>query len=198
VNAAVSQFSERTAHVVWAKLCVSRESEREVREFLAERLGFDRRGLNSGLHLTVYHARRVLPGLRGYEERADVEIDPAYLRFMVMAPGGENPRADVDPLSSAIGVRVKRSAPATEAIRGFRGRFFSYETVEVLGSRKPSTNVRNAFGARHFQPHITLLKKDHQIDRDLTSIGEVFRSSISPIRFDRFVVTCRSKLVTVG
>jgi hypothetical protein len=70
---------------------------------------------------------------------------------------------------------------------------YPYETPDVLGLRQPSNHIRNAFGARHFQPHITLLKKGFGLDRDLTKIGEAFRASISPIRLNRFIVTCRSK-----
>jgi hypothetical protein len=50
----------------------------------------------------VYYARRSLLGLSDHEEQIDIKINPANLRFMVMTPGGENPRPDVDPSTSAL------------------------------------------------------------------------------------------------
>jgi hypothetical protein len=117
---------------------------------------------------------------------------------MVMAPGGENPRPDVDPSINAIGVRIKRDAPGMQQIRAFRARFYPYETQDVLGVRRPSDHAKSAFGARHFQPHITLLRNGSNLDRDLTKIGNLFRASISPIGLNRLVVTCRSKSLVAG
>ena len=189
----VRRTHARPVHVVWAKLCVSQESEHEIHKFFLDHIGLAQHNLKSGLHVTVYHARRLLLGLSNYEKKVDIQIDPAHLRFMVMAPGGENPRPDVDPSTNAIGVRIKRNAPEVLRIRELRAIFYAYETPDVLGGRQPSSHVRNAFGARNFQPHITLLKKGYGLEPDLTKIGERFRAAISPIQLNRFVVTCRSK-----
>ena len=161
-------------------------------------MGLHKGIMKSGLHITIYHARRFLSGLSDYEEDVHIEIDPMHLRFMVMAPGGENPRPDVDPSSSAIGVRLKRKTPEMLQIRMLRSRFYQYETPDILGARRPSNHARSAFGARHFQPHITLMKNGAGIDRDLTKLGEAFRTSISPIRLNRLVVRCRSKPTVNG
>jgi hypothetical protein len=198
VSTSLARSSARSAHVVWAKLCVSQESERQIHKFFVDYVGLNRGILISDLHVTVYHARRPLLDLSDYEEGTIIEIDPVHLRFMVMAPGGENPRPDVDPSTKAIGVRIKRKAPGILQIRALRAKFYPYETPDVLGKRRPSNHTRSAFGARHFQPHITLIKKGCGIDRDLTKIGEAFRAAISPIRLDRFVVRCRSKPAVVG
>lgn len=176
---------------VWATLFVSADSEREIHRFFIQQLNIPRRSLCSNLHITIYHARREIPDLSDSEERVEVLIEPHALRFMVMAPGGENPRSDIDPSQNPIGIRIKRDSLAIKELRDLRSRFYRLETVEVLGSRKPSSHTRNAFGARYFQPHITLLRPGGT-DRDLAEIGAQFRETISPIRLDRFVVTNRA------
>src|SRR5262245_10323737 len=133
-------------------LFVSSESERDIQRFFIQHVGLERRSLFKELHLTVYHARRLLAGLSDYEEQVAIDLEPAHLRFMVMAPGGENPRADIDPSRNSIGVRITRTAPALGQIRSLRARFFPYETPKLLGQRLPSSDGRSAFGARCFQP----------------------------------------------
>ena len=54
--------------------------------------------------------------------------------------------------------------------------------------RRPSTRKRNAFGARHFQPHMTILRAGSGIDRNLKRIGDPFREALGDLLFDRFVI----------
>src|SRR5262245_8875475 len=108
---------------VWAMACVSKVSEQDIRNFFVSRIGVRSEALKSNLHVTVYYARRALTGLSDREERIDIEIDPANLRFMVMAPGGENPRPDIDVAAYEIGVRVKPGAPERLRIEELRARF---------------------------------------------------------------------------
>ncbi len=65
------------------------------------------------------------------------------------------------------------------------------ETESAVRNRKPTTDWTNAFGARHYQPHIKLLRPGSGIDRDLTNIGEVFRSKLARIEFGKFEVLTR-------
>ena len=44
------------------------------------------------------------------------------------------------------------------------------ETTEVTKNRKATTDWTNAFGARHYQPHIKLLQPGSGVDRDLARI----------------------------
>ena len=62
------------------------------------------------------------------------------------------------------------------------------ETTEVTKSRKATTDWTNAFGARHYQPHIKLLKPGSGVDRDLTKIGDMFRDRIGRIDFGKFEI----------
>jgi len=63
-----------------------------------------------------------------------------------------------------------------------------FETKKVLGNRSPSNKSRNAFGSRHFQPHISLLKAGSMIQTNLTPIGEKMRSTLKEIEFDKFII----------
>lgn len=56
-------------------------------------------------------------------------------RFMVMAPGGENPRPDLDPATRKLGVRVHRRSRAMQPILELRERLTKFETE--YGRRLP-------------------------------------------------------------
>jgi hypothetical protein len=182
----------RHPNTVWALLFVSQKSEQAIQTFFIHEVGIHPRFIKSRLHLSIYHARRLLTGLTDYQESVEIDINPADLRFMAMAPGGENPRPEIEPGRCLIGVRLKRGSPATADVRILRSRFYPLETSSVLGLRSPSSHSRSAFGARCFQPHITLIQAGSGIDRDLTKIGNAFRLAMEEIRLDRFVVKCRS------
>jgi hypothetical protein len=182
----------RHPNTVWAFLFVSQESEQAIQKFFVREVGIHPRFLKSQLHLSIYHARRFLSGLTEYEESIEIDISPADLRFMAMAPGGENPRPEIEPGRCPIGVRLKRGSAVTASVRSLRSRFYPLETGSVLGIRSPSSHSRSAFGARYFQPHITLIHAGSGINRDLTKIGNGFRLAMDKIRLDRFVVKCRS------
>ena len=125
------------------------------------------------------------------KKEISVRVHTRDLRFMVMVPGGENKRPDVDPETSPIGLRVNRQSDAMGQILEQRRQFLEYETPKVLGERKPSTSRRNAFGARHFQPHVTVLWRGKELGGDLSPIGAKFRSIVESIHFHRLVVDCK-------
>jgi hypothetical protein len=182
----------RHRHSVWAMLFVAKESEKAIHRFLTQQVGLRPALLHERLHISVYHARRALDGLTDSEEPVAIEVPAEDLRFMAMTPGGENPRPEIDPARCHVGVRVKRSSSTTEAIRAFRSRFYPLETMDAIGVRRPSNHVRNAFGARHFQPHVTLIRPNNGLNCDLKEIGAAFRIALVGIKFDRLVVRCRS------
>ena len=69
-----------------------------------------------------------------------------------------------------------------------RKQMLKYETNKVLGNRKPSTNSRNAFGSRHFQPHISIIKAGSMLQNDLTPIGKKMRDKMKDLHFNKFVI----------
>ncbi len=173
---------------IWAQLWLCAEDCERIRDLLGSE-GIARRSkILSKMHLTVYHGRRSMPGLLTRVEPIDLVVPTASTRFMVMAPGGENPRADLEPAYRKVGIRIQRQNPARAAVEELRSRILNYETRQVLGSRPPSDHKRNAFGARYFQPHMAILRAGSGIDRDLTRVGTIFRARIGSLRFDRFSV----------
>lgn len=143
--------------------------------------------------MTLYHCRRPMPGLAARSEGVRVVVPATDTRFMVMGPGGENARPDLNPSEMTVGIRIHRQSDALLPIWVLRGRLFQYEDHHVLGSRNPSTMRTSAFGARSFQPHMSLLKPGSGICRDLTVVGERFRARMGSLSFDAFVVDIDEK-----
>jgi hypothetical protein len=173
---------------VWAQLILSGGDSHRVREFLMRECGIKASRIVGNMHLTVYYARRPMPGVVPSTEAASVVVPATETRFMVMAPGGENPRPELEPSRRTVGIRIHRRSGAMPAIIGYRERLLAYETTSVLGKRPPSDRRRNAFGARHFQPHVAVLRPGSGVARDLTKLGALFRTRVGELRFDRFVV----------
>ena len=76
-------------------------------------------------------------------------------------------------------------------IQGLRAEMLRLETSKVVGGRRPSTPWRNAFGARHYQPHIKLLRPGSRIDRDLGTMGGEFRKRFESIAFGKYEIVTR-------
>ena len=91
-----------------AFLRVSAYSEDQIRKFLSEVCGVKKKRLQSGLHLTVYHSRRPIPGLCEGARPLQIIADTLETRFMPLTPGGENPREDIDPQAHPLGIRLTK------------------------------------------------------------------------------------------
>jgi hypothetical protein len=178
---------------VWAKLILCDEDRDRIRSFLISRCDFKSRSIVKRMHITVYHARRQMPGVRPSSEPTRVTVPTSETRLMVFAPGGENPRPELDPARLKVGIRVQKKNIARSAILTLRERLLRHENRSVLGKRHPSTLSRSAFGARHFQPHMAILRAGSGVDRDLTKLGIQFRESIDVLHFDRFEIDVVSK-----
>lgn len=164
------------------------EDATRIRQYLVERVGLPANKVRRNFHLTVYHARREMPGITSHREPAHVKVAGGDTRFMVLAPGGENPRADILPATKNVGVRIVRSSATFGVIAEYRQRLIRHETPEVLGTRKASTLRRSAFGARSFQPHISLVWPNSRIPEDLVPIGVAFRKAFRSISFSEFII----------
>jgi len=186
-------MSERKAHATetWAVLDLSTRDRNRITDFLTNDWGVSMDKVVRHMHLTAYHAREPMPGVASLREPAHVVLPAGDTRFMVMAPGGENPREELDPGRRKVGVRVHRQSPCFAEIMSFRERLLSFETLDVLGSRKPSSHTSNAFGARHFQAHMSLLLAGSGVPRDLSPLGASFREAFGEFIFDQFRVTVR-------
>lgn len=173
---------------VWAQLLLCDQDCARIGDFLASEFGIRRSCIVRNMHITVYHARRPMLGVTPLLETVRVVLPTAETRFMILAPGGENPRPELDPSRRKVGVRVHRQSDARRVILEFRARLLQYESARVLGVRAPSTGKRNAFGARYFQPHMAILGTASGIGRDLKLIGVPFRKALGELTFDRFAV----------
>jgi hypothetical protein len=175
-------------HEVWAQLFLCDADSERLRQFLMDAFGVRSRSIVRRMHVTVYHARRLMVGLQPTVESVRIVIPADETRFMVMAPGGENPHPDLIPGDRKVGIRVQRRSIAMPHILGLRERLLKYETQDVLGSRRQSTHKTNAFGARSFQPHMTLLRAGNGVHHDLTTLGTPFRDNVGDLTFDRFEI----------
>jgi hypothetical protein len=173
---------------VWAQLCLCDSDADVIRDLLMHQVGIKRKALVQRMHITVYHARRPMWRLESADEPATLVIPTEDTRFMVMAPGGENPRPGLEPAKCKVGIRIQKKNIARPEILRLREKLLIHETPEVLGSRRRSTHTSNAFGARHFQPHMAVLRPGNGIDRDLTKLGVLFRNEIKSLTFDRFCI----------
>ena len=121
---------------VWAKLLLSAEDRRRIRDFFVSECGIRKGYVVRHMHLTVYHARRPLPGLVGVREPASVILSAAETKFMPMTPGGENPRPEIEPAHYPIGIRTHPQTEHSDA----GGSAVSKSSTEVRdsgGSRRP-------------------------------------------------------------
>ena len=186
--------SRKHTYELNAMLRVSRESEDEITRFLSAQHGVRRKRIACDLHLTVYHGRRPLRGLTEGSWPVEVSLDVQETRFMVLAPGGENPRPDLAPGALSVGIRITRRNRAMAEIQKLRESVYRYETLEVIGSRTPTTARTNCFGSRNYQPHIRLLHSWSRVERDLTTVGESFRSEIREIQLDLEEIESRVRI----
>ena len=185
-NLSVDPLSRRFH--IYALLWVTRNCEEAISQILVTKCGVPRQYIQRGLHLTLYHARRPLPGLTFGTMPMKLFADITETRFMVLAPGGENPRPELEPSRRSVGIRLTRRNTSIPEVLRLRRSVYQFETPEVVGRRLPSSDWRNCFGARHFQPHIKLLRPGSGVDRDLKKLGVVFRSALERIEFGKLEV----------
>jgi hypothetical protein len=126
---------------VWAKLILSDEDTARIRRFFVSEFGVKARRVLRNMHITVYHSRRPIRGVESHSEPARVILPASETRFMVMSPGGENPRPELDPFELTVGIRVHKQSSALPSILEFRRRLLKLETQRVLGGgRQARTN----------------------------------------------------------
>ena len=192
---AMTTFGPRShKYEINALLRVSKRSEDRIGNFFAEHYNLKRGRFRSGLHLTVYHGRRPLPGLQPGIETCRISASTSETRFMLLVPGGENPRDELDAHVHPVGVRLTKRNPAIPDVQKLRRQIYRLETKVAVGTRKPTTAWTNCFGSRHYQPHIELLRRWHKVKASLTEIGSLFRTEVNDIEFDQFQVEERHRV----
>ena len=167
---------------------LSKSSENEVHNFFIKQFYIDYQFLIRNMHITVYHARRPMFSLDELETSCNHVIDTMDTRFMVLAPGGENPHPNLIPAKRKVGIRIKNGTELRTEIDNYRKLAIQHEDKTALGNRKPSTRKHNAFGSRYFQPHLSILKSGSGIKTNLTDVGEEFRDFIHELVFDKYII----------
>ena len=177
---------------VYAMLWVSRRSVAQIAEFFVSE-GIPEASIEPRMHLTVYQADCLLPDLPvgTQTRRVRIEAGTEETRFMVFAPGGIVPQANIDPAKKSVGIRLRKPNQAINAIQTLRRQMCQLETPEVIGDHKQSTDWTSCFGARKYLPHVVFLQPGSGVDRDLTPLATSFRSRIRTVEFDSYEVTTR-------
>lgn len=173
---------------IWAQLLLRSEDSLRIRDFFARDSGINISCVCRRMHLTVYFAHERMPGVVPVSENICITVPTIDTRFMLMTVGGEVAKANAEPTNHKIAIRIQKRSAAMAAINEFRARLVRYESKEVLGSRLSSTRNRSAFGAPHFQPHMTVLEPGNGVSFDLTPMGTRFRETLNDLTFDRFII----------
>ena len=142
----------------------------------------------SRMHLTFYHSQVLIPEIHPTEKDIYLILPASETRFMVMIAGGENPIPGVDPGMNKVGIRIQHRSSVLEDIFEMRNELTRFETPEIIGDRSPSSRKKSAFGARYFQPHMSLLKPGSGIGSDLTIVGKLFREKMGDLVFDKYKI----------
>ena len=165
-------------------LFLSLKSEKLIREFLIQKINVNEESIERNMHLTIYYGRRKLPIDMG-QSFLSIDSDVTETRFMVLAPGGENPHPDHIASQKSIGIRLTKRNSAIPDILKLRRQIYRHESKFI--KRQNTTDWKNAFGARNYQPHIKLLRPGTSINNDLSIIGNKFREYIKIIEFSKLV-----------
>lgn len=173
---------------IWAQLLLRNEDSLRIRDFFADESGINVSCVSRRMHLTVYFAAALLPGVVPISEKMSITVPTGETRFMLMTVGGEVAKPGAEPTNHKIGIRIQKRSVAMMAINEFRARLVQHENKEVLGDRVPTTRNRSAFGAPRFQPHMTVLEPGNGAPLDLTPIGTRFREALTDLTFDKFVI----------
>ena len=177
---------------IFALLTVSKSCETELREFFCS-WGVPEESVQSDMHLTVYHGQRPKP-LSNQDRRTrhlHIQLNVSETRFMLLVPGGESKQSNRMPANEPVGIRLTRRNIAIEEIQNLRSEMIAIESMEGMSGRGRSSRWKNAFGSKHFQPHIKLLRPGNGLDEDLTKLATVFRSEFTTLDFDTLKINQR-------
>ena len=89
---------------IYALLWIDKDSEKEISDVLKKKCGISEEYIQRGMHLTIYHGKRKLPGIKPSTTYEIIKSNVNETRFMVFAPGGENPKTDIDPNKKSVGI----------------------------------------------------------------------------------------------
>ena len=178
---------------LFALLWLDRDSEKEITYVLKNKCGVDEEYIQRGMHLTIYHSRTKIPGIKETKTYEVIKSDIKETRFMVFAPGGENPKKHIDPNRRSVGIRLTRRNIAIPRLLELRRSIYKHENaIEFKNRRHKTTDWKNAFGSSHYQAHILMIRPGNNINKNLTIIGKIFRQELKYIYFNKFEIKERT------
>ena len=179
----------------YALLWIDKENEKKIANILKNKCGVSEEYIQRGMHLTIYHGKRRLPGIKPSRTYEIIKSNVNETRFMVFAPGGENPRKDINPNKKPVGIRLTRRNIAIPRLLELRRSIYKHENETVLKNRRQRTSDwKNAFGSSHYQAHIVMIRPGSNINKNLTVLGKIFRKELRNIYFRKFEIKERIKL----
>jgi len=180
---------------IYALLWIDRDSEKEISNVLKKKCGISEEYIQRGMHLTIYHGKRKLPRIKPSTTYEIIKSNVNETRFMVFAPGGENPRKDIDPIKRPVGIRLTRRNIAIPRILELRRSIYKHENQTPIKNWKQKTSDwKNAFGSSHYQAHMTIIRPGSNVNKKLTVLGNIFRKELKNIYFRKFEIKERIKL----
>jgi hypothetical protein len=165
---------------------LSIEDENKITSFFEQKFNIPTNLIVRGMHITMYHTQIPINLPITDKKIISIDADVKETRFMVMAPGGENPKKNINPASKSIGIRLTKRNIAIPSILEIRRKI--YQNEPIFKNRKNTSDWKNAFGAKNFQPHMTLLKPGNNISDDLTKVGTLFRENFQDLKFQKILV----------
>ncbi|MDC0418896.1 hypothetical protein OAM15_04650 [Pelagibacteraceae bacterium] len=179
---------------LYALLWVDKDSEKEISDVLKYKCGVGEEHIQRRMHLTIYHSRRRLIEIKRSKTYETIKVDVKETRFMVLSPGGENPKKNIDPNNNPVGIRLTKRNIAIPRLVQLRRSLYKNENENVLKNRRHrTTDWKNAFGSNHFQAHILMIRPGNRIDKKLTNIGKIFRQELKYIYFNKFEIKDRKQ-----
>jgi hypothetical protein len=162
------------------------DDENKIISFFEDKFNIPTNNIVRGMHITLYHS--LIPINLPIKDKniISIDVDVEETRFMVMVPGGENVKENILPSSKGIGIRLTKRNIAISKILEIRRNI--YQNEPILKTRKNTSDWKNAFGAKNFQPHMTLLKPGNNIPSDLTEVGNLFRKNFKQLNFKKLII----------
>ena len=175
-----------TTYSLFVLMYLSFEDQKKITSFFMDKYQVSPDSIERGMHITIYHSRRPIYSLNKSQSIVSIDVDVKETRFMVLAPGGENPKPNLIPSKRSIGIRLTKRNIAIPDILKIRREAFKNETSFL--NRKNTTDWQNAFGARNFQPHIKLLRPGNKLPYNLKDVGNDFRETFNKLNFTKIIV----------
>ena len=94
-----------------------------------------------------------------------------------------------------MGIRLTKRNIAIPRILELRRSIYRHENQTPIKNWKQKTSDwKNAFGSSHYQAHMTMIRPDSNINKNLTLIGKIFRNELKTIHFRKFHIKEMTRL----